>query len=113
VYEAEVNEIIGDREMNKEKIIKGGDKIMKRIVETAEESGFEAMLGEKISVWCGIYIYTGQLTGVNEDQIELTNAYIIYETGDLASGPWKDAQSLPGIWRIMKRGIESWGKAKC
>ena len=86
---------------------------MKRIVETSDDTGFEAMLGEKVCLFCGVYIYTGTLTGANDDHVELSNAKLVYETGELASGEWKDAQNLPGVWRVMKVGIESWGKAKC
>ena len=86
---------------------------MKRIVETTDDAGFDAMLGEKVAVYCGVYIYTGTLAGVNDDHIELSPAKLVYETGELASGGWKDAQSLPGTWRVMKAGIESWGVAKC
>ena len=84
---------------------------MKRIVETSD-GGFEALLGEKIAVWGVVYIYTGVLVGVNEDHIELDDASIVYETGELSSGGWKDAQPLPGRWRVQKSAIESWGRAK-
>ena len=86
---------------------------MKRIVESDEVSGFDAMLGEKIVVICGIYIYTGVLSGVNSDHIELSDAKIVYETGELTAGAWKDAQSLLSPYRVMLQGIESWGPAKC
>ncbi len=86
---------------------------MKRVVETEEVSGFVAMLDEKVVVFCGVYIYTGILSGVNEDHLELTNPKLVYETGELVTGDWKDAQSLPTPWRVMLQGIESWGPAKC
>ena len=86
---------------------------MKRIVESDEVSGFDAMLGEKIVVICGIYIYAGVLSGVNSDHIELSDAKIVYETGEWMAGAWKDAQSLLSPYRVMLQGIESWGPAKC
>ena len=85
---------------------------MKRVVET-DDGGMEAMLGEKVTLFCGIYIYTGKLVGVNANHVELDNAKLVYETGELASGEWKDAQKLPDPWRVMLQGIESWGPAKC
>ena len=85
---------------------------MKRIVET-NDGGYDAMLGEKIVLFCGVYIYTGKLVGVNDDHLELDDAQLVYETGALATGPWKDAQDLPGRWRVTKHGVESWGAAKC
>ena len=85
---------------------------MKRVIET-EESGLEAMLGTNTCLFCGIYIYTGKLVGINTDHIEIENAKIVYEVGALASGEWEVAEKLPGIWRIMLASIESWGTAKC
>ena len=85
---------------------------MKRIVET-EDGGFTAMLGEKITLLCGSYFYTGTLIGVNDDHLELGNAQLIYETGAWSTKGWADAQSLPGkTWRVMKHSIESWGAVK-
>lgn len=85
---------------------------MKRIVET-KDGGFDAMLGEKVCLFCGVYIYTGILRGVNDDHVELTEPKLVYETGPLTDGEWQDAQALPSPWRIMRQGIESWGRAKC
>ena len=85
---------------------------MKRIIETPEV-GFEAMLGEKVTLFCGVYIYTGTLLGVNADHLELKDPKLVYETGELASGAWKDAQALPSPWRVMRQAVESWGAAKC
>ena len=84
---------------------------MKRIVETTD-GGFEAALGEVVSLWCSIYIYSGKLVGVNDDHVELDNASIVYETGPLTDKQWKDAQPLPGIWRVRKDHIESWGAGR-
>jgi hypothetical protein len=86
---------------------------MKRLIETDEQSGFEAMLDEKITLYCGIYIYTGRVTGVNADHIELAEPMLVYETGCLNSDVWKDAQKLPEPHRVMIQSIESWGPAKC
>ena len=85
---------------------------MQRVVET-DEGGFPAMLNEKVCLFCGVYIYTGVLSGVNDDHLELTDPKLVYETGDLSSGGWTDAQPLPSPWRVMLQGIESWGPAKC
>jgi len=86
---------------------------MKRIVECDGSSGFDAVLGEKLCLFCGVYIYTGVLAGVNDDHVELSNPKIVYDTGSLTEGDWADAQALPDPWRVMRTGIESWGLAKC
>ena len=86
---------------------------MKRIVEDNDASGLDALLGEKVMLFCGIYIYTGVLAGINDDHVELSEPQLVYETGELSSGSWKDAQALPSPWRVMTQAIESWGPAKC
>jgi len=86
---------------------------MKRLIETDEDSGFDGMIGEKICVFCGVFIYAGKLAGVNDDHIELVDPELVYETGSLCADGWKDAQNMPSPWRVMIAGIESWGKAKC
>jgi len=86
---------------------------MKRIIESDETSGFDAMLGEKVTLFCGVYIYTGVLSGVNDDHLELSEPKLVYETGELANEDWKDAQRLPSPWWVMWQGVESWGPAKC
>ena len=86
---------------------------MKRIVECETGSGFESVLGEKITLYCGIYIYTGRLVGVNNDHLELEEPKLVYETGCLDEGDWKDAQDLLSPHRVMIRSIESWGPVKC
>ena len=39
-------------------------------------------------------------------------AAIVYETGPLTDGKWKDAQSLPGDWYVQIGAIESFGILK-
>ena len=85
---------------------------MRRIIES-DEGGFEAMLGEKVCLFCGLYHYTGVLAGVNADHLELSDPQLIFDTGELAGGKWEDADPLPSPWRVMRQSIESWGPAKC
>lgn len=70
------------------------------------------MLGENILLLCGNYFYAGTLTGLNDDHVELSNAKLVYETGPWDSEQYQDAQPLPGLWRIQKSFIESWGPGK-
>jgi hypothetical protein len=82
---------------------------MKRVVEVDTGVAFEESLGEQITVFCCNYIYTGKLVGVNTTHIELESPKIVYETGELTSNTWRDAQKLPHNWFIMKSAVESWG----
>ena len=82
---------------------------MKKIVQVQEVSGegLEGLMGQRVTVWCLNYIYTGVLTGVNGDCILLEEAGIVYETGPLTDAKWGDMQKLPHPCYIMKRCIES------
>jgi len=42
----------------------------------------------------------------------LTDASIVYETGELIAKSWKDAQPLPHDWYVMTSAIESFGVMK-
>jgi hypothetical protein len=90
------------------------EKLMKKLVSVTEVSGegLEALLGERVTLFCLNYIYTGKLVGVNANCVLLEEASIVYETGDLTSKTWKDAQRLPGPWYIQVSAIESFGVMK-
>lgn len=85
---------------------------MKKIVETVEGEGLEKFLGERITLFCANYIYTGNLSGVNETCVLLTDPAIVYETGAFNEKGWKDAQKLPGDLYVQVSAIESFGKLK-
>ncbi len=86
---------------------------MKRIVETTSNDGLEALLGEKVTLFCTRYIYTGQLAGINKDFCLLEDPSIVYETGEFTKSEWADAQKLPKKeWYIMLHAIESFGIMK-
>jgi hypothetical protein len=85
---------------------------MKRIVEEVGGDGLEKFFGERITLFCANYIYTGTLSGVNDTCVLLTDASIVYETGEFNAGGWKDAQKLPNDWYVQLSAIESFGKMK-
>ena len=85
---------------------------MKKIVQEISGEGLEKLLGERITLFCANYIYTGILSGVNETCVLLTDAAIVYETGSFSDKKWKDAQSLPENWYVQIDAIESFGKLK-
>lgn len=82
-----------------------------QVIEVANE-GFDALLGQTITVFCAIYIYTGKLVGNNKDFIKLEDPKIVYETGAFTAKEWKDAQALPNDLYIQKGMIESFGILK-
>ena len=75
-----------------------------------ETEGLEILLGEKVTLFCLNYIYTGKLAGVNKTCVLLEDAAIVYETGELCSKEFKDAQKLPNSWYVQIGAIESFGK---
>ena len=85
---------------------------MKKIVNEVQGEGLEKLLGERVTLFCMNYIYTGVLTGVNETCVLLTDAAIVYETGAFTERDWKDAQKLPHDWYVQTASIESFGKLK-
>lgn len=85
---------------------------MKKLVEDVENEGLMKFLGQRITLFCANYIYTGKLRGVNETCVLLEDAEIVYETGPLTDTAWKDAQKLPQAWYVQTNAIESWGVLK-
>ena len=87
---------------------------MKKLINVTEVEGegLVKFMGERITLLCMNYIYTGKLTGVNDDCVLLTEAAIVYETGAFSERAWKDAQKLPNDFYIMKSAIESFGIMK-
>lgn len=85
---------------------------MRKIVEEASGEGLDKLLGERITLFCGNYIYTGKLMGVNQSCVLLHEAGIVYETGELTADTWEDMQKLPGDWYVQIGWIESFGVLK-
>ena len=86
---------------------------MKKIVERSDAEGFDALLGERITLMCVNYFYTGKLLGVNDDCVLLGEPSIIYETGAWSERGWKDAQRLPtDRLYIQREFVEAYGILK-
>lgn len=87
---------------------------MKKLVEcvNVEGEGLLKLMGERVTLFCVNYFYTGKLIGVNDDCVLLSEPSIIYETGGFDTKTWKDAQRLPGDWYVMKAAIEGFGVMK-
>ena len=85
---------------------------MKKIVTEVQGEGLEKLLGERLTLFCANYIYTGTLSGVNDTCVLLTDAAIVYETGSFSEKEWNDAQKLPCEWYVQIQAIESFGVLK-
>jgi hypothetical protein len=82
---------------------------MKKLVSVTdvEGEGMLALLGQRITLFCANYIYTGELEGVKATCVKLKDAAIVYETGDFNEKGWKDAQKLPNAVYVQLAAIES------
>jgi len=85
---------------------------MKVLVNEVENEGLFALMGKRVTLFCGVYIYTGKLVGVNDTCVKLQDAGIVYETGSFSDKKWKDCQSLPNDWYVTTQSIESFGELK-
>jgi hypothetical protein len=82
---------------------------MKKIIEETTPEGLEKLMGERVTLFCLNYIYTGKLVGVNDTCVLLSDAAIVYETGAFSDKKWKDAQELPNDFYVMRAAIEGFG----
>jgi DNA-binding ferritin-like protein (Dps family) len=87
---------------------------MKKLVEVTEVNGegLVKLIGERVTLFCANYVYTGKLIGVNDDCVLLSDCGIVYETGSFTESKWKDYQKLPNEFYVMKQSIESFGLLK-
>ena len=74
------------------------------------KENFQFLMGKNITVWCGIYIYTGKLVGASDYVIHLEDPKVVYETGSFEEKEWRDIQPLNvKTWHITTQSIESFG----
>ncbi len=85
---------------------------MKKLVEEVEGEGLESLLGERVTLFCCRYIYTGKLIGVNTTCVLLTDAGVVYDTGSFSSTDWETHEKLPKDWYVQISSIESFGLLK-
>lgn len=72
------------------------EKVTEEVSEVVEvDGGLLTLLNKKVMFIQSNYNYYGTLTGVNGREVELTDPYIVYETGAWSNPAWKDAQKLP------------------
>jgi hypothetical protein len=83
-----------------------------KVIEVPGE-GLIGLLGQRVTLFCEVYIYTGKLVGVNDNCVKLEDPAIVFETGDFKVPEWRDAQKLSNnIWYVQISKIESYGIMK-
>lgn len=84
---------------------------MRKLIEVPEE-GLTGLMGQRVTLFCMNYIYTGKLVGVNDYCVLLEDPAIVYETGPFSEKAWKDAQELPDSLYVVLTSVESFGVIK-
>lgn len=85
---------------------------MKVMVEK-EDEGLIGLVGQKVTLFCVNYFYTGKLVGVNDTQVKIEDPEIVYETGDWKSKSWGASEKLPCKELYIRIAcVESYGVVK-
>lgn len=84
---------------------------MKKLVsvEEVENEGLIGLLGERVTIYCASWIYSGKLVGVNDTFIKLEDAELVFDTGALNAAKFTTAEKFPKEWYIQVSSIESFG----
>lgn len=82
------------------------------VMSDEEGTGFDTLKGKVITIFSLNYIYTGKLIEINDSCVLLEDPSIVYETGELTSKSWEDAQELPNKLYVQMNCIESFGIVK-
>jgi hypothetical protein len=88
---------------------------VKKLVQVTEveNEGMLKLMGKRVTFFCLNYIYVGELIGVNDTCVLISNPAIVYETGAFSGKKYKDEQSLCiSEFYIQKNCIESFGELK-
>jgi hypothetical protein len=82
---------------------------MMKFVEVIEvkDEGLVSLKGQRVTLFCMNYIYTGTLTGISSTCVLLENAGIVFETGAFDKKDWTDYQPMPNKLYVQLSAIES------
>ena len=81
---------------------------MKKLINEVECEGLEKLLGEKVLLLCINYFYHGNLIGVNDQDVLLEDAHIVYETGSWSDSGFTDSQKVAEEMYVRISAIESY-----
>lgn len=84
---------------------------MRKLIES-DANAFDSLLGKKIVVYACRFIYTGILEAVDNNTLLLSDAHIIYDTGEHHSNKKAWATVEPcwtSHWNVQIASIESFG----
>ena len=84
---------------------------MRKLVES-DSNAFDPLLGKKIVVYGCRFIYTGILEAVDNNTLLLSDAHIIYDTGEHSKDKkdWDTVEPCwSNDWHVQIASIESFG----
>jgi hypothetical protein len=79
-----------------------------------KSQGIKSLVGKKVVVYACRYIYTGVVAYADDQHVRLTDAHIVYDTGDHSPGKKSWSMVEPAWcsdWSICISAIESFGEA--
>lgn len=77
---------------------------MTKIVQEVSGEGLISLLGKRVILFCANYFYSGVLEGVNQTDVLLADAGIVYETGKLDAANFTDFQKRTTLdWQSTGR----------
>lgn len=86
---------------------------MRTIIKETEGEGLDALLGKRVLLLSAGYFYEGELIGVNDSCVKLSDPHIVYETGKWSDKKYTDIQKLhTDAWYVATGLIESFGVSK-
>ncbi len=81
---------------------------MRMIVKETEGEGLVGLLGKRVLLMCSSYFYSGTLVGVNDADVKLEDAAIVYETGPWTEKGFTDEQKVGGVMYVRSSHIEAY-----
>lgn len=98
---------------HKKAVVEEAEETEGKVHPLSEANMFTLRLqGKRMTIWCVNFIYTGTLAEIHADCVKLDDPSVVYETGGLTEGTWKDAQELPDSIYVMRAAIECFGIMK-
>lgn len=102
------------------KRIKQVPRVVEKVVEKVTEMGTEivegegglaTLMGKRVNFHCINYNYQGILSGVNTNEVELSEAKVVFETGPYDAKQMKLAENLPKTFYLRLSMVEGYWEA--
>jgi hypothetical protein len=86
---------------------------MKKLVSVkeVEGEGLTALLGENVVLFCMNFYYAGKLTGVNKEDVLLTDPQIVFDLGKPGDKKFAEAEPVPFDLYVRISAIEAYCKS--